>query len=260
MTARIDDDDDFMLAAEPRPAKRAQRGPGKGRRSATRRWAWLNLLTRRPARTIMGAIVTALLTSIVINALVLQKVKHPAPLFMPTQPSAAPAPHMHPASAGQAHVQAPAADNAPVEAKQRDTIAALLKPNSVEKPAGETAPPLPATRPKDTIAALLKGNTADKARPEKEPAEAKSKDVIGALLKTNNAAAAGAAEPSSATVAAAQQALVRLGFVLRADGVLGASTRQAIELFQRDHRMEVDGDLSPRVTRQLSAMSGLAIP
>jgi hypothetical protein len=257
MTARADDDDDFTLVAEPRPSDRARRGAGRSRRSATRRWAWLGFLTRRPARTIVGAIVSALLTSIVINALVLQKAKHPAPLFMPAQPlKAAAAPQAHPAFAGQAHVAAPAPDNAPVAAKQRDTIAALLEPNAVVKPAAEAAPP--AAKPKDTIAALLRGKPADKPRVESKPAGAKSKDAIAALIKTNIAAAA--VEPSTATVAAAQQGLVRLGFVLRADGVLGAATRQAIELFERDHGMPVDGDLSPRVTRRLSQMSGIAIP
>lgn len=258
MTARIDDDDDFMLVAEPRPSDRARRRPATSRRSAPRRWAWLGVLTRRPVRTIVGAIITALLTSIVINALVLQKAKHPAPLFMPAQPPKAAVAQAHPALPGQAHVAAPVADNPSVDANQRDGIAALLKPNVVDKPAAETA--APATKPKDAIAALLNGNPADRPRAENEPAEAKSKDAIAALIKTNNADATDAAEPSTETVAAVQQALVRLGFVLRADGVLGAATKQAIELFERDHGMQADGVLSPRVTKRLSEMSGLAIP
>ena len=259
MTARIDDDDDFTLVAEPRPSDRACRRPATRRRSAPRRWAWLGLLTRRPARTIVGAIVTALLTSIVINALVLQKAKHPAPLFMPAEPpkAAASAP-AHPVSTGQAHVLPPVPDDSPVEANQRDGIAALLKPNVAEKPAAETA--APAAKPKDAIATLLKAAPADKSHVESEPAAAKSKDAIATLIKTNNAATADAAEPSAETVAAAQQALVRLGFVLHADGVLGAATKQAIELFERDRGMQVDGALSPRVTRRLAELSGFAIP
>lgn len=253
MTARIDDDDDFTLVAEPRPSDRVRRGPGRSRRGSARRWAWLGLLTRRPVRTVAGAIVTALLTSIVINALVLQKAKHPAPLFMPAQPPKAAAAQIHPAP--QTHVSAPLPDDAPVEAKSRDAIGALLKPNAIEKSAADVSSP--AAKSKDAIAALLKGNATDKTRAENEPAEAKPKDAIGTLIKTNTP---DAAEPPTETVAAIQQALVRLGFVLRADGVLGAATKQAIELFERDHGMQADGIVSPRVTKRLSEMSGVAIP
>jgi hypothetical protein len=251
MTARFDDDEDFTLVAEPRPSARARRGSGGGRRAAPRRWAWLSFLTRRPGRTIMGAVVSAILTCIVINALVLQKAKHPAPLFMPAQvPQAAPA---RPAIAAPVHLAPPVPDNAPVEAKPKDAITTFLKPNTAEKPTFAVAPS--AAKPKDPIAALLKENAAERPRAASEPAEAKPKDAIGALIKSN----ASTTEAPSETVAAAQQALVRLGFVLRADGVPGAATRQAIELFERDHGMQVNGDLSPRVIKQLSALSGVAI-
>jgi hypothetical protein len=257
MTARTNDDDDFTLVAEPRPSNRARRGPGQRQRSAPRRLGWLGLLTRRPARTIMSAIVMALLTSIVINALVLQKAKHPAPFFMSAEPPKAPAAQAHPAVAEQAHIPA-VPHNAPVAVRPRDAITTLLKQNAGEKSEAEAAPA--AAKSKDAIEALLKGTIANKPGVESEPAEARSKDPIAALIKTNSAAAADAAKPSAETVATVQQALVRLGFVLRADGVMGAATKQAIELFERDHGMRADGDLSPRVTRQLSAMSGLAIP
>lgn len=255
MTARFDDDDDFTLVAEPRPSGRARRGPGGGRRTAPRRWSRLSFLTRRPGRTIMGAVVSAVLTCIVINALLLQKAKHPAPLFMPAQPpQSAPVAVSRPANPASAHSMPPVLDNTPVEAKPKDAITTFLKPNAAEKSASEAAPSV--AKPKDPIAALLKDGAAERSRVGSEPTEAKPKDAIAALIKSNTAAA----EASAETVVAAQQALVRLGFVLRADGVPGTATRQAIELFERDHGMQVNGDLSPRVIKQLSAMSGVAIP
>ena len=232
MTARADDDDDFTLVAEPRPSDRERRKSGRSRHRASRRRGWLRLLTQRPARTVMGAIATALLTSIVINALVLQKARHPAPTFMPVQPpKARAAAHAHLVFASHAHVPAAEPSKAPVEANVRDSITAFLKHNSIGKP-----------------------------RVDSESAEAKSKDAIATLINVKTAVVADSAEPSPETVAAAQQALVRLGFVLRADGVLGVATRQAIKLFERDHGMQVDGNLSPRLIKQLSEMSGIAIP
>jgi hypothetical protein len=249
MTARIDDDDDFTLVAEPPARTRRKPSANGNRRAQGRRLGRLAFLTRRPARTVMGAIVSALLTGIVVNALVLQKEKHPAPLFVPAEPANAPA-HIRSAPAASANA---AAGRQQTETKEKDAIGALLRPNAVEKSPAASAP-----KPRDTIASLLRGNAADDARPDSERVEAKPKDSIAALIKSK--APPEAADPSSGRVAAAQQALVRLGFVLRADGAFGAATKQAIELFERDHRMPVDGDLSPRVLKRLSALSGIAIP
>ena len=160
---------------------------------------------------------------------------------------------------GKRTSSAPAPDNAPVAAKpeRRDCRAPRTECRGQSR---RPRPHLPRrsrrTRSPRSSGANLQTSPASRASPPR----AKSKDAIAALIKTNTAAAADAAEPSTATVAAAQQALVRLGFVLRADGVLGAATRQAIELFERDHGMPADGDLSPRVTRRLSELSGIAIP
>ena len=57
---------------------------------------------------------------------------------------------------------------------------------------------------------------------------------------------------------AAQKALLKLGFVLKPDGVFGGTTRQAIERFERDQGMPVKGDLTPRIMRMLAAESGVA--
>src|SRR5260370_4715315 len=51
-----------------------------------------------PARVYVGAVLTALLVAIAVNALLLQRGRHPAPLFGPQQPKASPPPS-HAASA-----------------------------------------------------------------------------------------------------------------------------------------------------------------
>ena len=51
---------------------------------------------------------------------------------------------------------------------------------------------------------------------------------------------------------AAQRALVKLGFVLNPDGVAGATTRRAVERYERDHGLPVRGVLTPALMRRLN--------
>ena len=56
-----------------------------------------------------------------------------------------------------------------------------------------------------------------------------------------------------------QHALVKLGFVLKPDGVNGAATRQALEQFEHDHNLPAKGELTPKVLRELATQSGQTI-
>jgi peptidoglycan hydrolase-like protein with peptidoglycan-binding domain len=59
-------------------------------------------------------------------------------------------------------------------------------------------------------------------------------------------------------VLSAQRALNRLGFgPVKADGFFGEETRAALERFERDRRITVTRDLSPRTLRELTAASGM---
>jgi len=69
----------------------------------------------------------------------------------------------------------------------------------------------------------------------------------------------GRAEPDD-RVAAAQRALLKLGYGVRVDGLAGPGTRQAIETFERDRRLTVTGELTQRTIRELAVQSGIAIP
>jgi hypothetical protein len=58
-------------------------------------------------------------------------------------------------------------------------------------------------------------------------------------------------------VAAIQRALSDFGYgQIRPDGVLGADTRVAIEKFERQHKMPVTGQVSERLVKALSTMTG----
>jgi len=65
---------------------------------------------------------------------------------------------------------------------------------------------------------------------------------------------------SSPRVLGVQRALAKLGYgPLKVNGVAGPETRQAIQRFERDRKLPVDGEISDRLVRELGAVSGLAV-
>ena len=219
---------DFVVAEEPRRKPRAAAAKAQAASPRKRRFS-LAFLTRRPARTLAGVVVAALATGIALNAVMFQTGYHPSPLF--GGPRAV-------ASAPKTVAAAP-----PMPAPRPVVLAQPAPVNAAPAAAARVAEPLAAPRvaPREAEAA---------------PVAAK-KDPIAALL--NGESPQDASGPT-ARVAAVQKALIKSGFVLRADGVMGATTRQALERFERDRKLPVTGDLSPRTLRELAAQSGVAIP
>ena len=225
-------DHDFVIAEEPRRKPRAAPAAKAAEASPRKRNVVLAFLMRRPGRTLAGVVVAAVVTGIVLNAVMFQTGYHPSPLFGSPR-AAAPAPRSV-AAAPPLPAPRPAslAPSAPVAPSPAPVVRAPEAPAAAPRAAAREAElaPAPVTAKKDPIAALLNGET---------PQEASA---------------------PNARVAAVQKALIKSGFVLRADGVMGATTRQALERFERDRRLPVTGDLSPRTLRELADQSGVAIP
>ncbi len=142
-----------------------------GKKSAARGRSGLGRMTELAGslspRFIVGAILSALLVGIGVNALVLQRERHPAPLFAPPPPKIAPV------------ASPPAPPPAPAAVR--------------EQPAPSVAPPPPA-RPAasgphaaDAIGDLLRGGEApaDNSRLVKEAQTALAK--LGYTIKPNGA-------------------------------------------------------------------------
>jgi hypothetical protein len=185
----------------------------------------LTPFVRRPAESIACAVSAALLTGILLNALAFQNARHPSPLF------------------GTAIAIAPQAD----------------APKPVPRPLAISAAPTPIAPSTQPVAIPTRpiGTPRDA-----EPAPAKT-DAIGDMLR---AAPAGSAAPpgntsaiDSTRVLLAQKALMKLGYVMQPDGIIGATTRQAIEKFERERGWPARGELTPRVLREISARSGLSL-
>ncbi len=166
-----------------------------------------------PVRFYFGAAFSALLAGIGVNALVLQRERHPAPLFAPSHPRTAPKPKS----------SIPLRSPAPVEAG-------------------------PAFQPASAASAPSNSATGDNA------SAIRSTDQIGEFLRSG-------AEPRgdvSRTVAAAQAALARLGYPVKADGVEGAATEQALHEFQRAHGLSLTTEITARLIKQLTTAARAA--
>jgi hypothetical protein len=185
----------------------------------------LTPFVRRPVESIACAVAAALLTGILLNALAFQNARHPSPLF------------------GTPIAIAPQAD----------------APKPVPRPLSINAAPLPiapATQPVPIPTRPI-GTPRDA-----ETAPAKAADAIGDMLRAAPDAAASASSPSAieaARILLVQKGLVKLGYAVRADGVMGSTTRQAIEKFERERGWPARGELTPRVLREISARSGLSL-
>ena len=196
---------------------------------------------RLPRILRVASIATALLfcTIIILNALFLQDRKHPAPLLRAPDPADTAAVVVSPPAPAPAMPQRSSAPAAPVQ------VAAPIAP-APAKPAGRDAIA-------DEISRVAMAAPAAERKPVKPvPAKASEErhDVIAGLI--------GAGQESSASVMAAQKALLRLGYVVRADGVFGATTRQAIARYERDNKLPVHGELTPKLAKQLATKAGSA--
>jgi hypothetical protein len=185
----------------------------------------MRVLLHSPKDMIAGALAFAAVSAIVANALFLQAGPHPSPMF--GSAVAIPA-AMAPAS--------PLPRPRPVEATLKPADVSPSEPKSVES---KTTDPL-ANLVRATSATPLAPSTI--VRPP-APIPFASNPVLG-----------------SRRVAAVQRTLTEYGYgQLKPTGTIGADTQAAIQKFERDRKIPVTGQMSDRLVRELSAMTGRPI-
>ena len=131
-----------------------------------------------------------------------------------------------------------------------------VKPRPVAVEPAEIVPPLPRTRP----VASAKQDIVVPAQPA--PAE-----VQRAPVKSEAPRAASRPDPiadilagPSPRVTAIQRALADFGYgPLKATGNYGSDTIAAVKKFERDRKMPITGQISPRLLQELSALTGKPI-
>lgn len=203
----------------------------------------MRILLHSPKDTVAGLLAFAAVSAILANALFLQTGHHPAPMFgsvvvMP-QPGLAAAnllPRPRPVVADAAVSETRVVEPRAVEPKAAEPK--FAEPKSVEK-----------------------------------PAELKSADPLGNLVKATGAAPAAPSNalrppapiPSSShaelsgprRVAAVQRTLTEYGYgQLKPTGIAGTDTQAAIARFERERKLPVTGQVTDRLARELAALIG----
>jgi Putative peptidoglycan binding domain len=168
-------------------------------------------------RYALGAVLSLALVGIAVNALLLQRERHPAPLFgrsAPEPPSAASAPPPPPAP--------------------------RLKPAAAEYdvPAAQSPAALPPERPAET---------ARTAPPASDPIA----ELLAAESHDDSSTSHSTSQASHLTLAA-QTALAKLGYSVKPDGKEGAATEQALRDFEHAHALPPATEITERLVKQLT--------
>ena len=212
----------------------------------------LRVLLYSPKDMLAGLIAFAAASAIITNALFLQSGPHPAPMFgsavSPSSTLLMPNPLPRPRPAG--------ADAMPLnEPKRSDS--SLFDPKPVEPP----------PEPKQVEQRLVVQRPA-----EPRASDARAGDPMANLVK----AATSTPQPAPSTaprppasipttgsiggakrILAVQRVLTEYGYAqLKPTGILGPDTKAAIEHFERERRLPVDGQVSDRLVRELYAATG----
>jgi len=115
--------------------------------------------------------------------------------------------------------------------------------------------PVVAAAPTPTPAAALAPTAAETPAapmPPARPAQLGGDDAIADMLRADQE------QEAQKRLAAAQTALVKLGYVLKADGEPSAATSTALRDFERAHGLPPSNDVTPRLLKTLSAAVNVA--
>jgi len=232
---RIDDDDDEM------PRRRRRGAKAAAIEVEEKRGLVMRMFLHSPKDMVAGLLAAAAICAILANALFLQAGRHPSPMFgsVVTLPSsqttvASPLPRPRPVELISRPAEAEPPEIRPVEVRGAD-------PKQVEIKGGDSKNP-------DPMANLLVKSTGAPAAGPASVARPPAPVPV-------TAQAAGARR-----VAAVQRALTQYGYgQLKPTGAVGSDTQAAISKFERDRKLPVTGQMSDRLVKELTAMTGHAI-
>lgn len=198
----------------------------------------MRVLLHSPKDTLAGLVAVAAITAIVANALFLQTGRHPAPMFGTV--INLPAPSSVPLSNPMPRPRPVGADTSPLEPRATEF---RVEPKPVER-AAEKAPEKPvemtaSTRSNDPMTNLVKATTSTPPSALRPPAPIPVQS------------------PAARRIAGVQRALSEYGYGnLKITGTMSGETQSAIQKFEREHKMQVTGQVSDRLLRELAAAIG----
>ncbi|RTE93751.1 peptidoglycan-binding domain-containing protein [Bradyrhizobium sp. LVM 105] len=199
----------------------------------------MRVLLHSPKDTLAGLVAVAAIGAIVANALFLQTGRHPAPMFGTV--INLPAPSSMQLSNPLPRPRPVGADTSPLEPRATEFRA---EPKPAER-AAEKAPEKPveataSTRANDPMTNLVKATTSAPPSAMRPPAPIPVPQ-----------------SPAARRIAGVQRALSEYGYGnLKITGTMSGETQAAIQKFEREHKMQVTGQLSDRLLRELGAAIG----
>jgi putative peptidoglycan binding protein len=209
----------------------------------------MRVLLHSPKDTVAGLLAAAAVCAIFTNALFLQAGRHPSPMFGGTvvtlpapQPAvASPLPRPRPVELAVRPVESEPVESKPVEMK-------AAEPKSADKSADRGADKNADARNADPMTSLVAKSTS---APAAVPANA---------MRPPASIPAPAHTAGARRVAAVQRALTQYGYgQLKPTGAVGADTQAAISKFEHARKLPVTGQMSDRLVRELTAMTGHSI-
>jgi hypothetical protein len=191
----------------------------------------MRILLHSPKDLIAGALAFAAVSAIIANAMFMQAGHHPSPMFgaAVSVPVAVVSPLPRP--------RPPEATLKPADIKLAEVRPAEVKPVEV--------------KPAAAVSVVAKTNAAPVQSAARGPAPipvSSRSDPVGDLII------------ASRRVAAVQRALTEYGYgQLKPTGTVGSDTLAAIQKFERDRKLPITGQMSDRLVRELSTVTGRPI-
>ena len=203
---------------------------------------FLRVLLHSPKDLFAGLLAASAVCAIVANALFLQAGRHPSPMFggnvvtlpAPQPAVASPLPRPRPVELTTKPVESEPVESKPVESRTVDSKAV--------EPKGADA------KNTDAMTNLVVKSTG---APTAAPAN---------VMRPPASIPAPAQTAGARRVAAVQRALTQYGYgQLKPTGAVGADTQAAITKFEHARKLPVTGQMSDRLVRELTAMTGHSI-
>jgi hypothetical protein len=237
---------------------RRHRGGSVAVEETAERGLAMRILLHSPKDMVAGAIAFAAVSAIIGNAIFMQAGRHPSPMFggsvaVPTTALApSPLPRPRPIEADAKLPETRSAEARFPEAKSLEAKSLEAKSLEVRSELRPVEAKPPESRAADPLANLVKATGTPSVAPN--AAAANVMRPPAPIPSTRN-------DPiTSHRVASVQRALTEYGFgQLKPTGTVGSDTQAAIQKFERDRKLPVTGQMSDRLVRELTTMTGRPI-
>ena len=208
----------------------------------------MRILLHSPKDMLAGALAVAAVGAILTNALFLQAGRHPSPMFgsVVTLPAPAnPLPRPRPVELAVRPAEPPV-ESKPVEAK-------AVESKSAAEP--RTTDPMTNLVVRSTGSAPAAASSSPVAKPAGSAPAATPH-----VMRPPASIPASSQSAGARRVASVQRALTEYGYgQLKPTGAIGSDTQAAITKFERDRKLPVTGQMSDRLVKELTAMTGRPI-